>query len=151
MAVRTCLALLLALTFIPLNAPQAKMYKWVDKDGNVTYSQLKPPNVKAETVKLHGVQSVSEEQAKERLNNLTDKADTARKDREFESTATAETKERNERLKENCETARQNLRVLKTGARVKSTDSNTGGSFLTDEQKAAQLAQANKNIENNCN
>jgi hypothetical protein len=150
MAVRTCLALLLALTFIPLNAPQAKMYKWVDKDGNVTYSQLKPPNVKAETVKLHGVQSVSEEETKERLNNLTDKADTARKDREFESTATTETKQRNERLKENCETARQNLRVLKAGVRIKSTDPKAGGAYLTDEQKAAQLEQAKKNIENSC-
>lgn len=148
MAARITLALLLALA--PFSAPQAKLYKWVDKDGNVTYSQQKPSDVKAETVKLRGVQNISSEQAKERLDSLTDKAETQRKDREFQATTTAESQQRDERMKKNCETARQNLRVLKAGVRIKSTDPKAGGGFLTEEQKAAQLAQAKKNIEDNC-
>ena len=151
MTVRTCLALLLVLSLAPLTAPQAKLYKWVDKDGNVTYSQQKPPNVKAETIKLRGVESVTSEQARERLNNLGGDPDVNRKDREFKAATTAENQTRDARLKENCETARQNLRVLTTGARVKSTDPEAGGAFMGDEQRAAQIIQAQKNIENNCN
>lgn len=150
MAVRTCLALLLTLALAPFSGSQAKLYKWVDKDGNVTYSQQKPPDVKAETLKLRGVQNISSEQAKERLNSITDKAQAERKDREFKATTTAESQQRDERMKKNCETARQNLRVLKAGVRIKSTDPKAGGGYLSDEQKAAQLAQANKNIEDNC-
>ena len=38
-------AALLAVSF----AAPAKLYKWVDADGNVTYSERKPPDVQAET------------------------------------------------------------------------------------------------------
>jgi len=150
MTARTCLALLLALTLAPFTAPQAQPYKWVDKDGNVTYSQQKPPDVKAETVKLRGVESISSEQARERLNSLSDKTEVTRKDREFQATVSAEGQSRDARLKENCETARQNLRVLNSGARVKSTDPEAAGAYMSDEQRAAQINQAKTNIENNC-
>jgi len=150
MTARTCLALLLALTLAPFTTPQAKLYKWVDKDGSITYSQQKPPDVKAEIVKLHGVQSISGDEARERLDSLNDKNETNRKDREFEATTSAENLQRDERLKKNCETARQNLRILTTGARVKSTDPEANGGFMNDEQRAAQVKQAQKNIENNC-
>jgi len=151
MTARTYLALLLVMALVPLHAVEAKLYKWVDKDGNVTYSQQKPAHVKAQTIKLRGVQSVSGEQAKERLNVIEDKAATARKDREFQATTSSESKQRETRMKKNCETARQNLRVLKAGVRVKSTDPNAGGGYLSAEQRAQQLETAKNNIKDNCN
>ncbi len=150
MTARTSLALLLTLMLASFTALQAQPYKWVDEDGNVTYSQQKPPDVKAKTVKLRGVESVSSEQARERLDSLSDKAKTTRKDREFQATAISESQLRDKRLKENCESARQNLRILTAGSRVKSTDPEAGGGFMSDEQRAEQIEQARTNIENNC-
>jgi hypothetical protein len=35
-----------------LPAQAAKLYKWVDAEGNVTYSQQRPPDQEAETIRL---------------------------------------------------------------------------------------------------
>ena len=51
------------------------------------------------------------------------------------------------RLKENCETARQNLRILETASRVKDAD----GSFIDDSTREARIATARQQIEDNCN
>jgi hypothetical protein len=128
-------------------AAPAKLYKWVDEQGNVTYSERKPPDKAAEEIKLIGVPAVTREQARERLDELGGKAETAAKDREFKKTATAEAAEREARMKKNCETAQQNLRVLQTASRVKSED----GQFMNDEQRAARLKATQKEIADNCN
>lgn len=142
------IALPVAMTLMLLaGAAPAKLYKWVDEQGNVTYSERKPPDRQVEEVKLLGVPSVSNEQARQRLEQLNEKAETATKDREFKNTVTAEVAEREERLKENCETARQNLRVLENASRVQ----DQSGQFMDDAQREARLAQTRKEVENNCN
>lgn len=128
-------------------AAPAKLYKWVDEQGNVTYSERKPPDRPVEEVKLLGVPAVSSEEARQRLDQLTDKAQTVQKDRDFKQTATAEAAERDKRMKENCETARQNLRVLENASRVQ----DQSGQFMDDAQRAARLAQTRQEVEDNCN
>ena len=150
-------------------AAPAKLYKWVDADGNVTYSERKPPDRKVEEVKLLGVPSVTNEQASvpwdsvsstrspasivkgllpaSTSQRINEPSETSRKDREFKETYAAESAEREERLKQNCETARQNLRVLENASRVRADDN----SFLTDAQREQRLAQTRQQIEDNCN
>lgn len=145
---RLSIALPIAAALLMLaGTAQAKLYKWVDEQGNVTYSERKPTDQKAEEIKLLGVPAVSNEEARQRLDQLTDKAETATKDREFKQTVTAEVAERDERLKANCDTAQQNLRVLENASRVKDQD----GQFMSDAQRAARLAQTRKEVEDNCN
>lgn len=142
------IALPVAMTLMLLaGAASAKLYKWVDEQGNVTYSERKPPDRQVEEIKLLGVPTVSNEQARQRLEQLNEKAETATKDREFKKTVTAEVAEREERLKENCEIARQNLRVLENSSRVQ----DQSGQFMDDAQREARLAQTRKEVENNCN
>ena len=141
------IALPVAMTLMLLagTAP-AKLYKWVDEQGNVTYSERKPPDRPVEEIKLLGVPSVSNEQAQQRLEQLNEKAETASKDREFKNTVTAEVAEREKRLQENCETAQQNLRVLENASRVQ----DQSGQFMDDAQREARLAQTRKDVEDNC-
>ncbi len=140
---RRLLFLMLLLTFSA--ATPATLYKWVDKDGNVTYSQLKPPDAKAEEVKVHG-SAVSNEQARERLDQLNEKTDAAAKDREFKQTHASESAERDARLKENCKIAQDNLRVLQTASRVKDAE----GNYVDEKARAARIAQTKQEIENSC-
>ena len=137
------LAMLLGVTSA---ATATKLYKSVDADGNVTYSQTRPGSTSAQQVELKGVQDVSGEQARERLDALGERTKVAREDREFKANYTSENKARDERLKHNCETARQNVRVLQNAARVKADD----GSFLDDPQREARLAQAQKQVADFC-
>jgi uncharacterized membrane protein YccC len=118
----------------------------VDTDGNVSYSERKPINSKVEEVKLRGITPVSKEQAQERLDELKGNADAPRKDREFKATVSIENAEREKRLAANCETYRQNLRVLQNATRVKTAD----GSFLDDKGRAARVTAAQKQIQDNC-
>lgn len=127
-------------------AASAKMYKWVDADGNVTYSERKPPDSKVEEVKLRGVTAVSAEQARTRLDGLKGPAEETKKDREFKQTASSETMERENRIAENCKTYRQNLRVLKNSPRIKDSD----GNFLDDSGRQAQVAKTQAEINATC-
>ena len=127
-------------------AAPAKLYKWVDEDGNVTYSERKPPDVEAEEVRLRGVQSISNEKARERLEALNEQAETLRKDREFKANYASENAEREERLKQNCETARHNKRILETASRIKADD----GSYLDDAAREARMQSTLQAIKDNC-
>jgi len=139
-------ALIAALLLAAATAAPAKLYKWVDEQGNVTYSERKPPGVEAEELELR-VPSVSTEEARGRIEQVREQAEAARKDREFKETYATETAEREARLKENCETARENLRVLETASRVKDAE----GTFIDDSQREARIEQARQAIEDNCN
>jgi hypothetical protein len=127
-------------------AQAAKLYKWKDDQGNITYSQLPPPKSNATQLELRGVQGVSNEEARERLDSLSGRAETARKDREFKSDYTSESRDREERMKANCETARQNLRILETASRVKTEQ----GEFMNDAQRQERIASAQKQVADFC-
>jgi hypothetical protein len=138
-------ALFVALLLAVSTAVPAKLYKWVDEEGNVTYSERKPPDVQAEEIRVR-VPAVTSEQAESRLEQLNERAETARKDREFKETYAAESAEREARLRQNCETARENLRILETAARVKDAE----GNFIDDSQREARMQRARQDIEDNC-
>jgi len=134
------------LTLMLCTTASAKLYKWVDADGNVTYSERKPVDGKAEEIKLRGVTAVSKEQARERLDDINKAADTTRKDREFKEDVSGDSADRDKRLAQNCEIYRENLRVLQNAQRVKTDD----GSYLDDDARAARIATTQKEIGANC-
>ncbi len=140
------LLFLMALLAISASAP-AKLYKWVDKDGNVTYSQVKPPDAEAQELTIRGVPPVSNEEARERLDQINEKAEAASKDRQFKATHATEIAEREARLKENCKIAQENLRVLQTASRVKDAQ----GNFVDDKAREARIAQTKQEIADSCN
>jgi len=63
-------------------AQAAKLYKWVDEQGNVTYSQTKPPDRESETIRLRS-STLDSSGAREQLDELNERAATQQKDREF--------------------------------------------------------------------
>ena len=130
-------------------AEAAKLYKWVDEDGNVTYSQQRPPNQQAETIRLRS-SVLSSEGAQEKLDALNERANEQQKDRDFAENSASATRERDERMANNCKIARENLRILKTTSRIQAKDENGEPYFLDDEGIQAKLAETQKQIDNNC-
>ena len=128
---------------------EAKLYKWVDDNGNVTYSQQKPPDRKAQTLELKGVESPDPEAA-EKLEQLKDREQSRRKDREFAKEQTDAAKAREARLKQNCEIARQNVRILKDSPRVQDKDESGEAYFLDDAQRKSRLQQAEQQVKDYC-
>lgn len=98
---------------------------------------------------LRGVRPADPD-ARQKLDAMQDRLDTTQKDREF-ATADAETaREYEQRNKENCEIARQNLRILKTNARVKTKDENGEEQFLDDAGIEAKRQETERQIQELC-
>jgi len=128
----------------------AKLYKWVDEQGNVTYSQTKPPDREAETIRLRSA-TLDASGAQDRLDELNDRAAAQQKDREFAENSATATAERDERMTSNCEIARQNMRILKTTSRIQDKDADGEPYFLDEAGIQAKIASTQRQIDNNCN
>lgn len=137
------------LVMTPVESSLARLYKWVDENGNVTYSERKPPGQQAEEIKVRRA-PVSPSQAEEQLETMKDKTDTQQKDRDFARTAGSENQKEVEVFKKNCEIARQNRRVLENSSRIQGKDSAGNNYFLDSKEIQAKLEQTNKQIELYC-
>ena len=132
------------------HAADARMYKWVDDEGNVQYTQHPPPQGKqAEQLKLYGTVADDEEAAK-KLDALREKAGSASKDREFATEYTEYMREREARIKQNCEIARQNLRVLENASRVQDRDASGQPYFLDDATRSAKVEETRRQVSEFC-
>ena len=133
-----------------LPAQAAKLYKWVDDQGNVTYSERRPTNRESETIRLRSA-TLDSSGAQEKLDRLNDRADTLQKDREFAGNSATATADRNERLANNCKIAQENMRILRTTSRIQDKDADGEAYFLDEAGIKAKMADTQRQIDNNCN
>ena len=135
---------------IALPAHATKLYKYVDEQGNVTYSQLKPKGREAETIQLNSA-TLDSSGAQEKLDRLNEQAAAQQKDREFAGNSVTATAERNERMSNNCKIAQENMRILRTTSRIQDKDENGEPYFLDESAIQAKMADTQRQIDNNCN
>ena len=148
-AARLALALAAALALIAAPA-SAAMYKWVDKDGRVVYSdQPPPPNVKSEIVKPppppanpNAAQELADKQLELKM----------KEKKQAEITKTDEAKRvENERRRENCQLARGNLRRLMMPTQPYIRYDDKGQPILMDEAaRQATIAEQQRAIREHC-
>jgi hypothetical protein len=133
-----------------LPAHAAKLYKWVDDQGNVTYSERRPTNRESETIRLRSA-TLDSSGAQEKLDRLNDRADTLQKDRAFAENSATATADRNQRLANNCKIAQENMRILRTTSRIQDKDADGEAYFLDEAGIQAKMAATQQQIDNNCN
>jgi flagellum-specific peptidoglycan hydrolase FlgJ len=144
----TTIALAAALG-IALPAQATKLYKYVDEQGNVTYSQTKPKGHEAETIRLNSA-TLDSSGAQEELDRLNDKAAAQSKDRQFAETSASAAAERDERMASNCKIAQENMRILRTTSRIQDKDANGEAYFLDEAAIQAKMTATQRQIEDNC-
>jgi hypothetical protein len=143
-------ALLLALL---LNAPLchgAGIYKWVDENGQVHYSQTAPSNTRAEQMQKAPPPADDPDAVRGDLQRQLDALDERRAARDE---AFAEEKKREEVAsirKQNCETARKNLANLRQGGEKRYMTPDGEIVRLTDEERARRIEDAKQGIRDNC-
>ncbi len=112
----------------------AKLYKWVDDEGQTHYSQLPPERGQATEMPMPrtGVRNeISDEEAEEQAAQADDPVAQLREIRQ-----------------QNCQIARQNLQVYQTSDRVELPD---GSELEMDEaNRAAKIAEAQEMIRQFC-
>ena len=147
--IRLATIALLTAVCAALPAQAAKLYKWVDDQGNVTYSERRPTNRESETIQLRGA-TLDSSGAQEKLDQLNDRANAQQKDRDFAENSASATAERSERMANNCKIARENLRILQTTSRIQDKDADGEAYFLDETGIQAKMADTQRQIENNC-
>ncbi|MDD2740721.1 MAG: DUF4124 domain-containing protein [Rhodocyclaceae bacterium] len=148
-------ALGIALTVTLPNAG-AETYQWKDSSGRTVVSDTPPQGVAKETARTIGSNApLSTSAAKpadapktmaekdlefrKRQQESAEKADKAAKE---ESDAAAK--------RDNCERAKRQVALLESGQRIATTDANGERRVIDDEERARELARAQKIVGESC-
>ena len=139
--------------FICAASAHAELYKWVDEQGKIHYSdQPASGKTKSET-KLEIVNQPSANTSPENTKTWQDK------ELEFKKRQASAAEAEAKRLKdaqeaktksENCDKAKLNLTQLESIAPVYTLDPATGRRYLNDAQRADAIASAKKSVSEWC-
>jgi len=123
----------------------ATMYKWIDSEGNVQYTQTPPPKGSFETMAPPPAPATPAPES-----STPQTAEPASSKEDDEAAKQDDERKRLEAsvAKHNCETARKNLEIYTAFRRVKGDK----GEIITlgDDERAAKIKQANEMIEKYC-
>lgn len=143
------LCLLTALLFAS-NLVHAQIYKWVDENGQINYTQQPPTSGDAEVVNVPPPPPVDTEQAQQEIDQLIEQQETAE---ETEAEAQQEAEEAAQKqavLEENCRIAQQNYTQYENnpGRRVMDEEGNV--TRLSEDERQQKLQELQEQIELYC-
>ena len=156
---KTTTMMSITLSFIMLTASStAKIYKWVDSDGHLNYTERPaPPGIKAEIIedKLRfGIDLAHKKSSRSSYLETLDKDEAKEQKPEDKQQKIADEQKKvqdsyREKLKKYCETQRNNLKLLKTSSPI-AWEENGKTELLSSEQKKEKLKEIASSIEKNC-
>lgn len=144
--------LILTALFLYAASASAEMYRWVDAQGKVHYSD-QPPTEKSKSSKTLNIPNQTAAPAADANKSWQEK------DLDFKKrqAATAETdakkkKEADEAKSkiENCDRAKKSLKALEEGGRIKTYDDKGNQTIMDDAQRTKALADAKKSVSEWC-
>ena len=128
----------------------AELYKWVDEEGNVHYSQSKPnADVTVETIKPPPSIEVEAEQAQDLSQQRKDLLDGFAKQREEAQRRKEHEEKEKAKAERNCAKSKENLSKLEQTRRIKIDDDGDDG-FAANEARDKKIALARENIKKWC-
>lgn len=131
--------LLLTTMMIFASSAFAGLYKWIDDEGNIHYSQKRPKNQQFERLKAP---APAPSDPKPLYQSISEPAKT-------NETAANETAKNNEARATNCADAKKNLNAYQVYRRIRDKDGNV--KVLDDKERERQITQAKQAIEDFCN
>lgn len=143
-------ALLLA-TLLFAIAAHGEMYKWVDPQGNVHYSDQPPPNVKAKPLNVQLPPSSAAPANAEK--SLADQEMSFRKRRQEEQAAEKKEAQQEAQAKQkqdNCNQAQGYLRTLQAGGRIFTYDASGNRQYMDDASRQKAMEKAQKDVDQWC-
>jgi hypothetical protein len=125
------------------------MYRWVNEDGVVSYSQRPPPDAQAETVEIKTTPASSDADSNKQLEALRQKLADSAEDRALKKAEKKEQAEIKAENSKNCSIARKNLEQLTALAnRLYKTED--GYVRLNEEERQKKMQTAREQIKEHC-
>jgi len=149
-------ALLITSIFvIPLsfssNLQAGKFYKWVDENGATHYTETPPANSESTTIRTQGKDPKNAEQAKAKLSKQRESLTEDIANRVKAGEEASLNAKNSEVKKNNCKTARGNLKVLQEHGRIKQKNKEGEYSLLPEEKRQERVQKAKDRIKEFCN
>ncbi|MFT5425501.1 MAG: hypothetical protein ACI9ZT_000432 [Gammaproteobacteria bacterium] len=137
-----------AMSMISVSA-NAALYKWIDDEGNTTYSEKRPPDVEVEEISPPPKPPTDAGEV-ENLDSVLKKA-SENDERRKEKAEDARIEEENKKInKKNCEIAKNNLAsYVRPQVRVEQEDGTRA--IATEEYRQEQIAKSNEMVKEYCN
>ncbi|MGH8468666.1 MAG: DUF4124 domain-containing protein [Gammaproteobacteria bacterium] len=126
----------------------AEMYKWIDDEGQVQYSQSPPPGRPAQAIKPPP--KVDSKTAREKLKQQLQDFELRGDKRQEQAEADQKTKEEAGEQKAACEAARERLASLSGKPRILQYAEDGSSKRLTEEERQAAIDEARKKVEKHC-
>ncbi len=149
---KTFSILLLAMTGIFTGPAIAGMYRWVDDQGNVVYSQQPPPDDRdTKVIAPPPPPAENTGNSLDRTRELNRKLDAMARERQKAREKQRQAKAERTAMEKRCASARQDLKTL--NERPPNTLYNMpdgGWKRLTPEERATRIEMLNKAIKENC-
>lgn len=145
-----CLALL------SVSAHGGGIYKWVDEEGNIHYSQDPPQNKSAEplNIKVPKSSAAGEETTDASEDTAASKSSAENDDKtnkqKILEEAQAAAKKREEAEKKNCQIAMKRLATISAGGRLYEVDESGERHYWDDQTLQAKKAEAQKDVDQWC-
>ncbi|MFW2371802.1 MAG: DUF4124 domain-containing protein [Gammaproteobacteria bacterium] len=136
---------------LPLTT-QAAIYKWVDENGKVVYSQQKPQNTKTEKIKV--TTRVPEDSSTYNKSALKKKeADKAATDKPANNkqAANAKPEKSPKERAESCKRAQDSLQTLVSRGRIRLKDGEGNIKYMSEEEKQQRIKREQDRVKQNCN
>ena len=126
------------------------IYKWKDSQGNIKYTQSKPPRG-TEFETIYQRQSNSEEKTQTSNSKTSESVDAQEQMLSEQKTEKQRVQKANKEItKKNCMIAQNNLDTLTNSARV-FTETDGERRLLTDQERSDKLEVAQANVDKYCN
>lgn len=145
------LSIFLSTSIFCTTASIAGIYKWVDEQGNVHYSQQRPANATSEKMDVQKRAPRDEStynrpgtQGKNKDTTTDSPSKTAKPEKK------PETKAEKQRRLAACEQARKSLQTMESVGRIRAKDKNGDTVFLSQAQKEEKMKQSREMLTQHC-
>lgn len=151
---RVALALIMAAGIVVSAVSQAAIYRWVDEQGQVHYTETPPPagnQDRGTRVRTLGPPTGAVEQGRQRSQAIQEQLKSIEKARAEANEKQARQAEDSARREANCEAAKSNLAKLEVRTNRRFQDSDGNVTMMTEEERLRKMEEAREQIEKNCN
>jgi hypothetical protein len=145
-------AIVIALLIVTAPNANAKIYKWVDADGKVQYSQTPPPEGQFNEVKPGPPPGESPDAADRELQDHLQRQEESENQDEADKMAKKEMASKQAKLEQDCGNARSELSKLEnnSGPRLSVMENGVMVRGMSEDERQSRIAEAKKFISENC-
>lgn len=130
---------------------QAQVYKWVDDDGQVHFSQFPPEDDKpVESVDIRVGSSMPADAAKQKLENIRQKLLESSMDRNLSEEERLQKQAQAEDAEKRCQQARDQLITLQQNGRVYQTDEQGERQWLDEKKRQDLINETQQRVKELC-